>query len=57
MKENFFLLSSDREGKKKARNLYNSLITSEPYLFIICENFRSNIRNYSDYIKKYCVKM
>ena len=57
MNENFFLLSSSREGKKKARDLYNGLITSEPYLFIICENHRANVRNYSDYIKKYVVKM
>ncbi len=57
MNENFFLLSSSREGKKKARNLYNGLVTSEPFLFIVCENFRSNIREYKDYIKKYVVKM
>ena len=57
MNENFFLLSSDREGKKKARNLYNGLITSEPYLFIVVENHKANIRKYSDYIKKYVVKM
>jgi len=57
MNENFFLTDSSREGKKRARNLYNGLITSEPYLFIVCENHRANVRNYSDYIKKYVVKM
>ena len=57
MNENFFLLSSSREGKKKARNLYNGLVTSEPFLFVVCENHRSNIREYKDYIKKYCVKI
>jgi hypothetical protein len=57
LNENFFLMDSSREGKKKARNLYNGLVTSEPYLFIVCENHRSNIRNYSDYVKKYVVKM
>ena len=57
MNENFFLMDSSREGKKKARNLYNGLVTSEPYLFVVCENHRSNIRNYSDYVKKYVVKM
>jgi hypothetical protein len=57
MNENFFLMDSSREGKKKARNLYNGLVTSEPYLFVVCENFRSNVRNYSEYIKKYVVKM
>ncbi len=57
MNENFFLLSSSREGKKKARNLYNDLVTSEPFLFVVCENFRSNIKNYSDYLKKFVVKV
>lgn len=57
MNENFFLMDSSREGKKKARNLYNGLVTSEPYLFVVCENHKSNIREYKDYIKKYVVKM
>jgi hypothetical protein len=57
MNENFFLKDSSREGKKKARNLYNGLVSSEPFLFVICENHRSNIRLYSDYIKKYVVKL
>ena len=56
MNENFFLLSSSREGKRTARNLYNELVSSEPYLFVVCENHRSNIREYSDYIKKYIVR-
>ena len=53
MNENMFLMDSSREGKKIARNLYNQLVSSEPYLFVVCENHRSNIREYSDYIKKY----
>ena len=57
MNENFFLLSSDKDSKKKARNLYSELVTSEPYLFIICENHRTNIKKYNDYVKKYVVKL
>ena len=53
MNENFFLKDSSRDGKKKARNLYNELVSSKPYLFIICENHRANIHEYSDYIKSY----
>ena len=53
MNENFFLKDSSRDGKKKARNLYNELVSSRPYLFIICENHRSNINEYSDYVKSY----
>lgn len=56
MNENMFLIDSSRDGKKLARNLYNELVTSEPYLFVICENHRSNIREYSDYIKKFVVR-
>ena len=56
MNENFFLMDSSRDGKKIARNLYNDLVSSEPYLFVVCENHRSNIREYSDYIKKYVVR-
>jgi len=56
LNENFFLLSSSREGKKVARNLYNDLVCSEPYLFVVCENHRSNIREYKDYIKKFVVR-
>ena len=53
MNENFFLKDSSRDGKKKARNLYNELVSSKPYLFIICENHRSNIHEYPDYVKSY----
>ena len=53
MNENFFLKDSSRDGKKKARNLYNELVSSRPYLFIICENHRANIHEYSDYVKSY----
>jgi hypothetical protein len=56
MNENMFLMDSSRDGKKIARNLYNDLVSSEPYLFVVCENHRSNIREYSDYIKKYVVR-
>ena len=53
MDEFFFLLDSGREGKKHARQLYNELVCSEPYLFIVCENHRANIKHYRDYVKKY----
>jgi hypothetical protein len=54
--ENFYILSSSRDGKKEARELYNNLVNSEPYLFIVCENHRTNVSSYSEYIKKYVVK-
>jgi len=51
--ENLYLLDSSREGKKDARKLYNDLITSEDFLFIVIENYKQNVKKYKDYIKKY----
>ena len=51
--ENLYLLDSSREGKKNARKLYNDLITSEDFLFMVIENYKQNVKKYNDYIKKY----
>ncbi len=56
LNENFYVASSTKDGKKEARKLYNELVNSEPYLFIVCENHRTNVKSYSEYIKKYRVK-
>ena len=56
MDENFFLLDSSRDGKKEARKLYNDLVTSKDFLFIVVENYKQNIREYKDYIKWYTAK-
>ena len=51
--EQLYLLDGSREGKKKARKLYNDLVTSQDYLFIVVENHKQNCREYCDYIKWY----
>lgn len=49
--ENFFLLKSDRQGKQEGRELYHSLVVKEAFQFIVIENHRQNVSEYSDYIK------
>lgn len=53
MDENMYLLDSSREGKKVARKLYNDLITSKDFLFMVIKNYKQNARKYSDYISYY----
>lgn len=51
--ENMYIIDSSREGKKEARKLYNDLVKSENFLFIVIENHKQNVKTYGDYIKKY----
>ncbi len=51
--ENMYIVDSSREGKKEARKLYNDLVKSKDYAFIVIENYKQNIRDYKDYIKIY----
>ena len=51
--ENFYLIRSDIQGKRDGRSLYEKLVQSEDYQFIVIENYKQNIKTYSDYIKTY----
>ena len=51
--ENMYLIDGSRQGKNEGRDLYQSLVTSEDFLFMVIENWRQNALTYSDYIKKY----
>jgi hypothetical protein len=51
--ENFYLIKSDREGKKQGRQLFHDLVSSAPFQFIVIENHKQNITEYKDYLKKY----
>jgi hypothetical protein len=51
--ENFYILDGSRAGKNDGRKLYNDLIVQEDYQFIVVENWRQNVRQYSDYVKTY----
>ncbi len=51
--ENFYIIRSDVEGRREGRQLYQDLVTSEPFQFIVIENYRQNVTSYNDYIKTY----
>jgi hypothetical protein len=51
--ENFYLIRSDIQGKRVGRSLYERLVQSEDYQFIVIENYKQNIKTYNDYIKTY----
>ena len=55
--ENMYIIDSSREGKKEARKLYNDLVKSENFLFIVIENHKQNVKTYGDYIKKYVARL
>jgi len=51
--ENFYLIDGSRTGKNEGRALYQSIVTSEPYMFVVIENHKQNCVCYADYVKKY----
>jgi len=51
--ENLYVVDGSIQGKRDARALYNDLVKSQDYMFVCIENHRQNIKEYSDYIKKY----
>jgi hypothetical protein len=53
MDECFFVLDNSREGKRCGKDLYKKLITEEDFQFVVIENYKQNVKSYSDYIKKY----
>lgn len=53
LNEFFYIADGSREGRKKANDLYNELVTNTNYGFIVIENYRQNVTDYKDYIKTY----
>ncbi len=53
MSENLYLLASDTQGKRDARQLYHDIVSSAPFVFLCIECHRQNVTKYSDYLKKY----
>lgn len=51
--ENLYLIDGSREGKNIGRNLYQDLVASEDFVFMVIENYKQNCKCYGDYIKKY----
>jgi hypothetical protein len=53
LQENFFLISSSRDGKREGRDLYERLVKEKDFQFIGVLNFKQNIKDYGDYLRTY----
>ena len=53
LSENFFLISSSRAGKREGRDLYEQLVQEKDYQFIGILNYKQNIKEYKDYLRRY----
>ena len=51
--EEFSTLKSDREGMKRAYQLFDNITLSNPYRFIVIQNHIANKKNESDFIFYY----
>tara|TARA_R110000851_G_scaffold134824_1_gene270158 strand:- start:1300 stop:1989 length:690 start_codon:yes stop_codon:yes gene_type:complete len=51
--ENFYLIDGSLSGKREGRKLYNNLVTSEDFVFVVIENHKQNVKEYVDYVKTY----
>lgn len=51
--ENFYIISSSREGKKEARQLYEDLVKKDDFNFIGVMNYKQNCCCYADYLRTY----
>lgn len=49
--ENFYRIASGRKNKQIGKDLYHALVTKDDFVFVVVENHRQNIKQYSDYIK------
>lgn len=54
MDENMYVLDSSRQGKAKARTLYNQIVTHKDFCFLVINNYKQNVRQFSDYLNWYC---
>tara|TARA_B100000780_G_C21058447_1_gene425351 strand:+ start:121 stop:936 length:816 start_codon:yes stop_codon:yes gene_type:complete len=53
MDENMYIIDNSVQGKKYAREVYQGIVLSEDYQFMVIENYKQNVRKYSDYLKTY----
>ena len=51
--ENLYIIDNSIQGKKHAREVYQGVVLSEDYQFMVIENYKQNVRKYSDYLKTY----
>lgn len=49
--ENFYIISSSRDGKKEGRRLYEELVKEKDFQFIGVLNYKQNCKFYHDYLR------
>ena len=40
-------------GKRQARDIYSKIVLTEDFQFMVIENYKQNVKTYTDYIKTY----
>ena len=50
--ECMYLCATTIEERKRARELYKDIVSSEPFVFICVEVYRQNVKTFADYLKK-----
>lgn len=50
--ECLYLCATTVEERKRARELYKDIVSSEPFIFICVETYKQNIKTFADYLKK-----
>ena len=53
LEENFYVVSSSRDGKKDGRRLYEDLVKEKDFQFISILNYKQNCRTHADYIRTF----
>jgi len=51
--ENLYIIDNSRQGKTKAREIYSKAVLEKDYQFMVIENYKQNIKTYTDYLKLY----
>lgn len=51
--ENLYVLASSINEKREARKIYEDIIFTNDFQFMVIENYKQNIKSYSDYLKAY----
>lgn len=51
--ENLYMLESSLEGRRRAKRLYDTVMTKEDFVFMVVINSKQNVKTYSDYLVLY----
>jgi len=53
MDENLYVIDDSIRGKRHARDIYSKIVLTEDFQFMVIENYKQNVKTYTDYIKTY----